>query len=191
MRFVPPVAALADGAGALRRRPARRGSARWRRPWRPCARSGSSIDDDGRGALPFTVHGAGSVAGGVVELDASSSSQFVSALLLAGARYDAGVDVRHVGKPVPSLPHIEMTVSQLRARGVAVDDTEPDRWVVAPRPDRTRSTAVVEPDLSNAAPFLAAALVTGGRVRVRDWPLRTDQAGDQLRAPAGGVRRER
>ena len=131
MRFVPPVAALAAGAVGFDGDPAARE--------RPMAQTvatlralGVSIDDGGRGALPFTVHGTGSVAGGTVELDASSSSQFVSALLLAGARYSHGVDVRHRGKPVPSLPHIDMTVSQLRVRGVAVDDTEPDRWVVGP-----------------------------------------------------------
>ena len=85
---------------------------------------GVDVDDEGRGALPFTVRGTGSVRGGTVVIDASASSQFVSALLLAGARYDAGVDVRHDGKPVPSLPHIEMTVAMLREHGVEVDDSE-------------------------------------------------------------------
>ncbi len=179
MRFVPPVAALADGAVRLDGDPRAR--------MRPMDQTvvtlralGVEVDDAGRGTLPLTVHGRGSVAGGPVELDASSSSQFVSALLLAGARYDAGIDVRHRGKPVPSLPHVQMTVSQLRLRGVVVDDSEPDRWTVAPGPIAAVD-GVVEPDLSNAAPFLAAALVTGGRVRVRDWPERTDQPGDQLR----------
>jgi 3-phosphoshikimate 1-carboxyvinyltransferase len=138
---------------------------------------GVSVQGD---ALPFTLHGVGSVPGGVVTVDASSSSQFVSALLLAGARYDAGVDLRHDGKPVPSLPHIEMTVEILREHGVAVDDGEPDRWVVAPGPIKAVDH-VIEPDLSNAAPFLALAAVTAGTVTVRDWPLRTTQAGDALR----------
>ena len=113
-------------------------------------------------------------------IDASASSQFVSALLLAGARFERGVDVRHDGKPVPSLPHIEMTVAMLREHGVAVDDSDAHRWAVAPGPvtalDRT-----IEPDLSNAAPFLALAAVTGGTVTVRDWPRETHQAGDALR----------
>jgi 3-phosphoshikimate 1-carboxyvinyltransferase len=179
MRFVPPVAALADGPVGFDGDPRAR--------QRPMAQSvaslralGVSIDDGGRGALPFTVHGQGSVTGGPVQIDASSSSQFVSALLLAGARYETGVDVRHRGARVPSMPHIAMTVSQLRARGVAVDDAGPDRWAVAPGPVAALD-CVVEPDLSNAAPFVAAALVTRGRVRVRDWPLQTDQAGDRLR----------
>jgi 3-phosphoshikimate 1-carboxyvinyltransferase len=120
------------------------------------------------------------VPGGVVTIDASSSSQFVSALLLAGARYEAGVDVRHDGKPVPSLPHIEMTVEILREHGVAVDDAEPNRWVVAPGPVKAVDH-VIEPDLSNAAPFLGLAAVSGGTVTVRDWPRRTTQAGDALR----------
>ena len=99
-------------------------------------------------------------------IDASASSQFVSALLLAGARYDAGVDVRHDGKPVPSLPHIEMTVAMLREHGVEVDDSDANRWAVAPGPIKPVDH-VIEPDLSNAAPFLALAAVTGGH---RDGP---------------------
>ena len=141
---------------------------------------GVEIDDEGRGALPFTVRGTGSVPGGRVVIDASASSQFVSALLLAGARYDEGVDVRHDGKPVPSLPHIEMTVAMLREHGVEVDDTDANRWAVAPGPMQPVDH-LIEPDLSNAAPFLALAAVTGGPVTVRDWPRATTQAGDALR----------
>ena len=176
MRFVPPVAALATGTVAfdgdeyMRQRPIGEVLDALRA-------LGVRVEGD---ALPFSLAGAGSVPGGVVTIDASGSSQFVSALLLAGARYDAGVDVRHQGAPVPSLPHIEMTLSMLREQGVAVDDSEPDRSVVAPGPikavDRT-----IEPDLSNAAPFLALAAITGGRVVVRDWPETTDQPGDELR----------
>jgi 3-phosphoshikimate 1-carboxyvinyltransferase len=141
---------------------------------------GLRVEDGGRGALPFVVHGTGSVRGGRVTIDASASSQFVSALLLAGARFDEGVDVRHVGKPVPSLPHIDMTVAVLRAHGVEVDDSDANRWAVAPGPVRAVDHDI-EPDLSNAAPFLGLAATTGGRVTVRDWPARTTQPGDELR----------
>jgi len=130
--------------------------------------------------LPFTVAGAGHVRGGRVVLDASGSSQFVSALLLAGARFDEGVDVIHDGKPVPSKPHLDMTVAMLREHGVEVDDSEPSRWRVSPGPVRPVDH-VIEPDLSNAAPFLALAATTGGTVTVRDWPRVTTQAGDVLR----------
>jgi 3-phosphoshikimate 1-carboxyvinyltransferase len=179
MRFVPPVAALAtgpvrvDGDPRARQRPmgALVGALR---------RLGVTVDDEGRGALPLTVHGTGTVEGGPVTMDASTSSQFVSALLLAGARYRRGVEVRHSGPPVPSGPHLAMTVQMLRERGVEVDDAEPDRWAVRPGPLRALDVEV-EPDLSNAAPFLAAALVTGGSVRVPGWPARTTQAGDALR----------
>ncbi len=179
MRFVPPVAALADGPVIFDGDPHAR-----LRPMHTvldALRSlGVVVEDEGRGGLPFTVRGSGSVRGGPVTVDASASSQFVSALLLAGARYDRGVDVRHRGPAVPSLPHIEMTVEQLRLHGVQVDDAERDRWRVLPGPVRAVDVPV-EPDLSNAAPFVAAALVTGGRVTVPDWPAGTTQPGDALR----------
>ena len=179
MRFLPPVAALCSGPVAFD------GDAQARvRPMGPVLEAlralGASIDDGGRGTLPFTVHGAGRMPGGTVTLDASASSQFVSALLLAGPRYDAGVTVRHVGPPVPSEPHIEMTVETLRDAGAIVDDSEPDVW----RVEHSEVNALdvqVEPDLSNAAPFLAAALVTSGRVSVPGWPQHTTQAGDAIR----------
>ena len=142
---------------------------------------GVSIDDGGRGALPFTVHAPGSVRGGTVTLDASDSSQLVSGLLLAAPRFSDGVEVRHVGPPVPSLPHIEMTVRMLRDAGAAVDadsSARPSLWRV--RPGRLNlGDFTVEPDLSNAGPFLAAALVTGGSVTILDWPT------DSLQASAG------
>jgi 3-phosphoshikimate 1-carboxyvinyltransferase len=141
---------------------------------------GVEIDDGGRGALPFAVRGRGSVPGGLVVIDASASSQFISALLLAGARFEHGVDVRHDGKPVPSLPHIDMTVAMLRQHGVKVDDTGANRWRVFPGTINGLDLTI-EPDLSNAAPFLALAALSGGSVTVRDWPQATTQAGDALR----------
>ncbi|MFD0801485.1 3-phosphoshikimate 1-carboxyvinyltransferase, partial [Streptomonospora algeriensis] len=134
----------------------------------------------GRGALPLAVRGTGRLRGGTVRLDASGSSQFVSALLLSGARFEQGVEIRHEGPPVPSRPHLDMTVEMLRAAGVSVDTAEPDVWRVAPGPVKA-GEITVEPDLSNAAPFLAAALVTGGRVTVPGWPEQTTQPGDTLR----------
>ena len=145
---------------------------------------GARIDDEGRGTLPMTVHGNGSLSGGRVEVDASSSSQFISALLLSAPRFNQGIELRHTGATLPSLPHIRMTVDMLRAAGAKVDSPEgggePDVWRVAPSALLGRDLTV-EPDLSNAAPFLAAALVTGGRVTVPDWPEYTTQPGDALR----------
>ncbi|MFD1826174.1 MULTISPECIES: 3-phosphoshikimate 1-carboxyvinyltransferase [Mumia] len=179
MRFVPPVAALVDGAVTFD------GDERARE--RPMATTitslralGVQVDDGGRATMPFTVVGAGHVAGGAVTVDASASSQFLSALLLAGARYDEGVDIHHDGPPVPSMPHVAMTLTELRRRGVHVDDSVPGRWSVAPGPVAAYDAAI-EPDLSNAGAFIAGALVTGGRVRVRHWPRTTDQAGDRWR----------
>ncbi len=180
MRFVPPLAGLATGTVSFDGDPHMRA-----RPIGEVLRAlralGVDVADDGRGALPFAVRGTGSVRGGTVVIDASASSQFVSALLLAGARFAEGVDVRHDGKPVPSLPHIDMTVAVLREHGVEVDDAEANRWAVAPGPVRAVDRTI-EPDLSNAAPFLALAALSGGTVTVRDWPEDTQQPGDELRA---------
>jgi 3-phosphoshikimate 1-carboxyvinyltransferase len=178
MRFVPPVAALAtgpvrfDGDAHARTRPMAEVLGALRS-------LGVAVGSD-TDTLPFVVHGTGAVRGGTVTIDASASSQFVSALLLAAPAYDEGVDVRHDGKPVPSLPHIEMTAACLRARGVEVDDSDANRWRVFPGPVAARDVTV-EPDLSNAAPFLMLALTSGGSVRVPAWPHHTTQAGDQLR----------
>jgi 3-phosphoshikimate 1-carboxyvinyltransferase len=180
MRFVPPVAALASGPVRFDGDPRAR-----ERPMGPVLDAlrtlGASITGD---ALPFTLHGTGGLAGGEVVLDASRSSQFVSGLLLSGAAYRDGLTVRHRGGPVPSQPHIAMTVDMLRAAGVRVsggdpaDGTgdEPDTWRVWPGPIAARDW-VIEPDLSNAAPFLAAAAVTGGRVTVLGWPADSNQPG--------------
>ncbi|GGO85679.1 3-phosphoshikimate 1-carboxyvinyltransferase [Wenjunlia tyrosinilytica] len=183
MRFLPPVAALADGPVHFDGDPRS-----YERPQHGVIDAlralGARIDDEGRGSFPLTVHGGGALDGGEVDVDASSSSQFVSALLLSAPRFNQGVEVRHTGSSVPSLPHIRMTVEMLRAAGAQVDTPdcggEADVWRVAPCALLGRDM-VVEPDLSNAAPFLAAALVTGGRVTVRDWPERTTQPGDALR----------
>lgn len=179
MRFVPAVAALADApVGFDGDEQARR------RPMGPIlgalAALGARVDDGGRGTLPFHVGGGGSVRGGRVEMDASASSQFISSLLLAGSAYEQGVTVMHTGKPVPSEPHIAMTVETIRDAGGIVDDGEANTWSVEPGP-LSGLDVVIEPDLSNAAPFLAAAVVTGGRVHVPGWPQYTTQAGDALR----------
>lgn len=179
MRFVPPLAATAtgpitvDGDEAARRRPMDTITAALRV-------LGADVEGDG---LPLTIHAGGSLRGGEVTIDASASSQFVSGLLLAAPSFERGVTVRHDGAPVPSLPHVEMTVACLRRVGVTVHDDATDVWRVEPGPV-TAWTWDIEPDLSNATPFLAAAAVTGGCVTVPGWPDRTTQAGDGFRAIA-------
>ena len=175
MRFVPPVAGLNvghvtfDGDEGARVRPMGTllGALR---------HLGVDIDDEGRGRLPFTVVGHGHVPGGSVTLDASSSSQFVSGLLLSAARFESGATIHHVGPPVPSIPHIDMTVAMLAENGVRVRTERAEVWHVDPQ-EIAPVDRVIEPDLSNAAPFLAAALVTQGTVTVADWPRETSQPG--------------
>jgi 3-phosphoshikimate 1-carboxyvinyltransferase len=179
MRFIPPLAATAtglvtvDGDDAARRRPMGTITAALRA-------LGADIDGD---ALPLTITAGGFLRGGEVTIDASASSQFVSGLLLAAPSFKRGVTVRHDGPPVPSLPHVEMTVACLRRVGVAVHDDVPDVWHVEPGPVEPWKWDI-EPDLSNATPFLAAAAVTAGSVTVPGWPESTTQAGDGFRAIA-------
>ncbi|GAB2472575.1 3-phosphoshikimate 1-carboxyvinyltransferase [Xylanimonas ulmi] len=179
MRFLPPVAALADGPVRFDGDPQARV-----RPMGPVLRALHALgvvvsapgSPDLPSTLPFTVAGRGGLRGGAVDVDASASSQFVSGLLLAAARFEQGLTLRHVGTTLPSLPHIQMTVATLRDAGVRVDDSRDGIWVVTPGPISARDVRV-EPDLSNAAPFLAAALVAGGRVSVPGWPAATTQPG--------------
>ena len=175
LRFLPPVAALStetvafDGDEQARARPIA--------PLLDALRRlGVDIDGDG---LPFSVRGAGSVSGGTVEIDASASSQFVSGLLLSGAGFTDGLTIVHTGDSVPSAPHVAMTVAMLRDADVDVDDTQSNRWRVAPGPVAARHWSI-EPDLSNAVPFLAAAVVSGGVVRLTGWPRVSTQPADAI-----------
>jgi 3-phosphoshikimate 1-carboxyvinyltransferase len=184
MRFVPPISVLAkgdvrfDGDLAARRRPMNTTIDSLRA-------LGVEVTDEGASALPFTVHGKGSVAGGTVTIDASASSQFVSGLLLAAARFENGITLQHDGAHLPSMPHIEMTLDCLEKRGVKVSSSNLDgkaglpTWRVEPGAI-AGGTFAIEPDLSNAGPFLAAAMVAGGSVTIPGWPETTTQVGDEF-----------
>ena len=178
MRFVPPIAALStevidfDGDEAARKRPMDVTLSSLRD-------LGVFVVDDVKGVLPFCIHGEGSIAGGELTIDASSSSQFVSGLLLAAARFENGLVLRHEGDHLPSMPHIEMTLDCLNKRGVKTHSPEPMVWVVEPGPISGGEVAI-EPDLSNAGPFLAAAMVAAGSVTVPHWPTKTTQVGDEF-----------
>jgi 3-phosphoshikimate 1-carboxyvinyltransferase len=178
MRFLPPVAALAlgpvgfDGDSHARTRPMRTTIDSLRA-------LGVDVTDDGRGTLPFSLFGTGQIAGGTIEIDASASSQFVSGLLLAAPRFEQGLTLRHVGAAVPSLAHIDMTIACLAARGVTVERPESGVWVV-PHTPIAGIEVDIEPDLSNAGPFLGAALVAGGSVTITGWPASTTQVGAEL-----------
>jgi 3-phosphoshikimate 1-carboxyvinyltransferase len=183
MRFLPPVAALANGLVHFD------GDARsHERPVGPVITAleelGVTIEHGNRYSLPLTINGSGKITGGVLEIDASASSQFISALLLIGPATQDGITIKDIGKTLPSLPHIEMTISMLQTFGAQVDSkvNEDGRreWHVAPG-ELAGQDLVIEPDLSNAAPFMAAAMISGGQVVISDWPKHTAQPGDQLR----------
>lgn len=179
MRFLPPLAALARGLVHFDGDPRSH-----ERPLGPVIAAleelGVSIDHKNRLALPLTINGSGKLKGGTVEIDASSSSQFVSALLLVGPAMEQGITIRHVGSSLPSQPHIDMTISMLRQFGAKVDDSRSSEWRVEPGILQGQDL-VIEPDLSNAAPFMSIALVCGGSLVIRDWPRKTTQPGDALR----------
>ncbi len=180
MRFLPPVAALANGAISFD------GDARsHERPLAPVIRAleelGVRVEHEGRYTLPMLVNGTGELRGGEIDIDASASSQFLSALLMIGPETLKGITARHIGTALPSMPHIEMTVAMLRDFGAKIDiDHERNIWRV--HPSRLHGQElVIEPDLSNAAPFLSIAMVCGGSITIADWPTSTTQPGDQLR----------
>ena len=178
MRFLPPVAAMAKGLIHFD------GDARsHERPLGPVIKAleslGVSIEHGGRYSLPMTINANGQLKGGTVEVDATLSSQFISALLLVAPATKEGITVKHVGTSLPSLPHIEMTIAMLREKGVEVVVGE-NEWSVKPIA-MSGADSVIEPDLSNAAPFMGAAMLSGGTVVIRDWPHSTTQPGDQLR----------
>ncbi|HET9519390.1 MAG TPA: 3-phosphoshikimate 1-carboxyvinyltransferase, partial [Actinoplanes sp.] len=179
MRFVPPIAALADGPVTFDGDPHAR-----TRPMRPLVGAlralGVRIDASPTDGLPLTVHGTGAIDGGEIVIDASSSSQLVSGLLLSAARFNKGLVLRHQGPPVPSAPHLRMTTHMLRAAGAVVDESVPDVWTVEPG-GLTGRTWQIEPDLSGAAPFFAAAMVTGGAVTLQGWPRSSWQPVERLR----------
>ena len=176
MRFVPPLAALTAGVvhfdGDQRAR---------NRPMKTLIDSLKalkiSVDDESSGSLPFSIISDGNVQGGEITLDASESSQFISALLLAGAKFSSGLTIKHVGNKLPSLPHIEMTIDMLNQVGVKVSSIEKNSWRVNPTVIKSKDW-LIEPDLSNAGPFIAAAMVTKGEVTIKDWPQNTTQAGN-------------
>ena len=179
MRFLPPIAALATGLihfdGDERSH---------QRPIGPVLSAleqlGVSVEHNNKYKLPITINGAGKIKGGTVEIDASASSQFVSALLLVAPATQEGITIKNIGPSLPSAPHIEMTIQMLEKFGATVQRTA-SSWSVKPC-QLIGQDLVIEPDLSNAAPFMAAAMICGGSVKVSDWPLNTTQPGDQLRS---------
>ena len=180
MRFLPPLSALAQGDISFDGDPRS-----YERPLGPVIAAleelGIKIEHDGRYSLPLVVKGKGSIPGGALTIDASASSQFLSALLLIAPSTSNGITATHKGGALPSMPHIDMTVQMLRDFGATVSvDKNAQNW-------RVESGAlhgvdlVIEPDLSNAAPFLSIAMVCGGSITIADWPKQTTQPGDQLR----------
>lgn len=179
MRFMLPVAALAKGLIHFDGDPRSH-----ERPLEPLIRSleslGVLIDHNGRYAIPLTINGSGQISGGEVTVDATSSSQFLSALLLTGANMDNGLSITHAGGKLPSQPHIDMTIAMLRQFGGQVSIPQSGTWKVSAGALRG-CDIVIEPDLSNAAPFMAVPIICGGELVIRDWPRSTTQPGDRLR----------
>jgi len=175
-RFLTAAAALADGPVVID------GSARMReRPIDDLTRSlvalGVPVAILGRGGCPPVRVGGGGLPGGEVEIDASRSSQYVSALLLSAPHAAEDLALRFAGGTLVSRPYVELTLQVMRAFGAEAGWSEDGRGlrVRAGHPYRGRSFSI-EPDASSAAyPFCAAA-IAGGRVRVEGIPPDSVQA---------------
>lgn len=185
MRFVPPLVLFANG-------PVRfdGDEQAYARPMKPLldglCRLGAHVEyHREEGHLPFTVTPPTTLESNrrpVVKIDSSASSQFISGLLLAASRLPNGLTLRHTGRKLPSLPHIRMTMEDINAAGGAVEMLQRGEWTVEPRALAMAQEITVEPDLSNAAPFLGAALIASGSVSVPNWPAHTTQPGGLLPA---------
>ena len=180
MRFLPPLAAFAQGDISFDGDPRS-----YERPLGPVIKAleelGIEIEHGGRYSLPMVIKARGKVKGGALTIDASASSQFLSALLLVAPSMEEGITVTHRGGSLPSMPHIEMTVAMLRDFGADVTvDPAAQTWSVKAGALHGKDL-VIEPDLSNASPFLSIAMVCGGSITISDWPRATTQPGDQLR----------
>ena len=182
MRFMLPIAALAKGLINFDGDPRSH-----ERPLGPLIKAledlGVLIDHKNRYSLPLLINGSGLITGGEIAVDASKSSQFLSALLLAGSRMRDGLTLRNSSTSLPSQPHIDMTLAMLRDFGAKVEVSSKNNsqtWSVKAGNLKGREL-VIEPDLSNAAPFMAAPMICGGSVIIRDWPKVTTQPGDRLR----------
>jgi 3-phosphoshikimate 1-carboxyvinyltransferase len=180
MRFLPPLSALAQGDISFDGDPRS-----YERPLAPVIAAledlGIAVEHGGRYSLPMVVKGKGVIPGGALTIDASASSQFLSALLLIAPSTRDGIVATHKGGPLPSMPHIDMTVQMLRDFGAKVEvNKEANSWSVSAGALQGQDL-VIEPDLSNAAPFLSIAMVCGGSITIADWPEVTTQPGDQLR----------
>ncbi|MFM8205753.1 MAG: 3-phosphoshikimate 1-carboxyvinyltransferase [Actinomycetales bacterium] len=176
MRFLLPIAALTNGLVHFDGDPRSH-----ERPIAPLIKAledlGASIDHKGRYSLPLTINGNGKLNGREVSVDTSKSSQFLSALMLVAPKLQDGLTIRNIGSTLPSLPHIEMTIAMLEQFGATVNSA--DSWEISGR--LTGQDLIIEPDLSNAAPFMAAPMICGGTVVIKDWPKKTTQPGDRLR----------
>lgn len=114
------------------------------------------------GFAPITIEG-GTLSGGSVELDARDSSQFVSALLMAAARAESEITVQV--KNLVSAPYLRLTLDVLRDFGAEID--APDSRKFRVRPSRLGLRRYeIEADFSSAAYPAAAAVLTGGRIRL-------------------------
>jgi 3-phosphoshikimate 1-carboxyvinyltransferase len=168
-RFLAPLLALGRGPYLLDGAPPFR-----LRPMGPVLAAveelGATVEPRGApGHLPVVLRGSASVdgraPGGTVRVAGDVSSQFLSGLLLAGPVTRDGLTIE-LTTPLVSVPYVELTLDTLATFGARVERPDERTFVVAPSGYRATATTI-EPDASAASYLLAAAAITGGRVRVR------------------------
>ena len=176
MRFLPPLAALSSTPTRFNG-----DEQAYARPLAPLLdvleSLGAALTYHGeKGHLPFTISGPLKPPSSPITVDASASSQFFSAMLLV-APLIGGAIIRS-DAPLISLPHIEMTLNMMHEAGLSWTQLGDREWRVdAGAP--TASEIAIEPDLSNAGPFLCAGILSAGSVTIPNWPLASTQPGAQ------------
>jgi 3-phosphoshikimate 1-carboxyvinyltransferase len=168
MRFLAALVALGhgefrlDGVARMRERPIEDLLAALRQL------GADAASELGNGCPPIRVRARG-LTGGTIEMRANLSSQFLSAILMAGPFTRDGIEVRLVG-PLVSEPYIAMTLRMLRSWGAHVEQPAADRYLVSAGLERELSEYTIEPDASAASYFFAIPAILGGRITVLDLP---------------------
>ena len=115
------------------------------------------------GCPPVTIRGTGRFGKGRVEIDASLSSQYVSALLMAAPFGEGPIEVALAGQDIGARGYVDLTLAAMRSFGATVEETAPGTWQVEPT-GYTATDLHIEPDASAATYLWGIEALTGGKI---------------------------